>query len=117
MHKKICWVTPDWFVDVDMPIVPHLLNEYDITWIIFFPWRHNRFNEEDFKQIMDEHSELDVHFVHSKYYGLDPRSMMVWNRIGSIINFNRTDRIIFFVNEQDVNSCNNLVCRNGTLRK
>lgn len=32
---KICWVTPDWFVDVDMPIVPHLLDKYDITWIIF----------------------------------------------------------------------------------
>ena len=49
--KEICWVTPDWFVDVDMPIIPYLTDEYDITWIIFFPWRNNRFKEKDFKHL------------------------------------------------------------------
>ena len=71
LKKKICWVTPDWFVDVDMPIVPHLLEKYDITWIIFFPWRHNRFKEADFKHIMDEHPDLKVCFIHCKLYGLN----------------------------------------------
>lgn len=93
--KKICWVTPDWFVDVDLPIVPHLLDEYDITWIIFFPWRNNRFKEEDFKLIMDEHSDLKVCFIHCKYYGLDPRSLKVWNHIGRIIKSRNPDFIYY----------------------
>ena len=45
--KKISWVTPDYFLDVDIPIVPNLLDEYDIIWIILFPWRNNRYKEED----------------------------------------------------------------------
>lgn len=95
--KKLCWVTPDWFVDVDMPIIPHLTDEYDITWIIFFPWRHNRFKEDDFKQVKEEHPELDIHFIHCRYYGLDPRCMMVWNRIGRIIKDKNPD-IIYYNN-------------------
>lgn len=34
MRKRIVWVTGDYFIDVDMPIVPHLCREYDIEWII-----------------------------------------------------------------------------------
>ncbi|MCI1741492.1 MAG: glycosyltransferase family 4 protein [Prevotella sp.] len=70
--KKICWVTPDWFVDVDMPIIPHLLDEYDITWIIFFPWRNNRYREEDFDYLQNKEG-LKIIFFHLKYYRRDPR--------------------------------------------
>jgi len=72
IKKKICWVTPDWFVDVDMPIIPHLLDEYDITWIIFFPWRNNRFKEKNFDELKN-YQNLHIIFFHVKYYKHDPR--------------------------------------------
>ena len=90
--KKICWVTPDWFIDVDMPIVPHLLDQYDITWIITFPWRHNRFKDEDFKPYFGNPS-LEIKFIHFKYYGLDPRNLEYYSVIKSIIRAVNPDLI------------------------
>lgn len=34
MKKKICWITPDYFLCVDAFIVPMLSNEYEIDWIL-----------------------------------------------------------------------------------
>lgn len=34
MNKKICWVTASYFLDVDLPIVPHLKKFFDIDWYI-----------------------------------------------------------------------------------
>lgn len=70
--KTICWVTPDFFVDVDIPIIPHLLDEYDVTWIINFPWRNNRFKESDF-DYLKKYKNLKIIFFHMKYYRHDPR--------------------------------------------
>jgi glycosyltransferase involved in cell wall biosynthesis len=33
-RKRICWITPDYFLCVDPYIVPHLINEFDIEWIL-----------------------------------------------------------------------------------
>lgn len=32
--KRICWITPDYFLDTDTHIVPRLLKKYDIDWIL-----------------------------------------------------------------------------------
>lgn len=32
--KRICWITSSYLLDVDLPIVPRLQEEYDIEWII-----------------------------------------------------------------------------------
>lgn len=34
MKKRIAWITADYFVDVDIPIVPHLTSEYEVEWYI-----------------------------------------------------------------------------------
>ena len=34
MKKRIAWITADYFIDVDIPIVPHLRQDYDIEWFI-----------------------------------------------------------------------------------
>lgn len=58
--KKISWVTPDYFLDVDIPIVPNLLDEYDIIWIILFPWRNNRYKEEDLSKYAKKYNNLSI---------------------------------------------------------
>ena len=62
LRKKITWVTPDWFVAVDLPIVPHLSKYYDITWIIIFPWRNCRYTEQEISSNQSEN--LKIHFYY-----------------------------------------------------
>lgn len=83
--KKLCWVTPDAFMDTDFFIVPYLLDVYDITWIILFPWRHVRFKEEDFDDLKKNHQNLKLVFIHNSYRGLDPRTLGMYYKIKKII--------------------------------
>lgn len=41
-RKKICWITPDYFLIVDTPKVPLLVNEFDIKWILVNTYKTNR---------------------------------------------------------------------------
>lgn len=34
MKKRICWITSTYFLDVDIPVVPKLKEDYDIDWVI-----------------------------------------------------------------------------------
>lgn len=40
--KKICWITPDYFLIVDAPKVPLLINDFDIEWILINTYNTNR---------------------------------------------------------------------------
>ncbi|HLN56060.1 MAG TPA: glycosyltransferase family 4 protein [Bacteroidales bacterium] len=40
--KKICWITPDYFLIVDAPKVPLLVKEFDIRWILVNTYKTNR---------------------------------------------------------------------------
>lgn len=40
--KKICWITPDYYLCVDPFIIPHLIDEFDIEWIIINSFRTKR---------------------------------------------------------------------------
>lgn len=65
MKKKICWVTPDCFIDVDLNtnIVEYLLRYYDIHWIIILP-RGSRFTKADFEGIIARNINLEVEFFY-----------------------------------------------------
>jgi len=63
--KKICWVTADCFVDVDLPIVPELAKQYNIKWNIiiaknaeidYFDLVNNKMND----------SEVGLQIIHFK---------------------------------------------------
>ena len=36
--KRISWITPEWFLDVDLPVIRYLKSNYDIRLIIVFPY-------------------------------------------------------------------------------
>jgi glycosyltransferase involved in cell wall biosynthesis len=45
MHSnrpRICWLTPDYFMNVDAKIVPALATQYSIDWILIKPWKSQR---------------------------------------------------------------------------
>lgn len=68
--KKICWVTPDYFADCDMPLVPLVAKKYDINWIILFGKRGNRFIDEDFEPIHKACKNVTINFIHNKHLGV-----------------------------------------------
>ena len=72
-RKKICWVTPDAFLDTDMDykIMSGLLKHFDIYWFVVFG-RNNRYKEADFKQLIDENPNLTVKFIYFTARGRYP---------------------------------------------
>lgn len=78
-RKNICWVTPDCFLDVDLPIVPHLLDKFDIHWIILFDQRDNRFSEKDILKYQSEN--LSVSFLRNKYRKRDFRTISFYKSL------------------------------------
>lgn len=69
-RKKICWVTPDHFLDTDLMVVPYLLNSYDIHWLVIF-YRIHRFKESDFDELIKQHPNLSVEFLYCNIPGKD----------------------------------------------
>lgn len=69
-NRKICWITPDYFADCDMPLVPLVAKKYDIHWIILFGKRGNRFSEENFKPIKSYCNNVSIEYIHNKHLGL-----------------------------------------------
>ena len=33
-RKRICWITPDYFLAVDAPLIPRLSDWYDVDWVV-----------------------------------------------------------------------------------
>ena len=48
--KKICWLTPDYFIDCDIKIISELSVSFDIYWIVILP-PNSRFKPHDFDDL------------------------------------------------------------------
>lgn len=90
MKKKICWITPDYFADCDIPYVPFLSEYYDITWIILLP-RNPRFQEETFRKIESENENLKVVVIHSVTRERVPFKMFEYLKVNKIIKRENPD--------------------------
>ncbi len=66
-RKKICWITPDYFLCVDPFIVPHLTDQFDIDWIVI-----NSLNTK-IKIEEIESNTIKPKEYNLKYRGKDPR--------------------------------------------
>lgn len=67
MKKKIVWITADYFVDVDLPIIPQLLCYYDIRWIVVFECE-NRYSKKEFEYLKSKEG-LVIDFQYLKHGG------------------------------------------------
>lgn len=71
-NKSIVWLTGDYFVDVDMLIVPELKKHYDITWIVIRTEKSQR--EVSFIKEIDD-------VVTIKHKSLSPLCLFDYSRI------------------------------------
>jgi glycosyltransferase involved in cell wall biosynthesis len=81
MNKKIFWLTADYFIDVDLPIVPGLSKMYDIDWYV----------------LKSKNSKVEVPAGYSysvielKYRAKDPRIIFSYKKIIDKIAGNKPD--------------------------
>jgi glycosyltransferase involved in cell wall biosynthesis len=80
--KKICWVTPDYFVDCDFnpDILSQILKNFDIHWIILLPSHNARFSEKYF-DTLKEFEGLTIEFIYSFVRQRDPRRLIYYSRL------------------------------------
>jgi glycosyltransferase involved in cell wall biosynthesis len=85
--KKICWITPDYFLLVDSSIVPLLSDDYDIKWIVI--------NTKNSKRKSDGpiSDKLEPEQIHLKYRQRDPRIIFQFIKIVNDIRRENYDLI------------------------
>lgn len=90
--KKICWVTPDCFLDTDLDytLMSSLLKQFEIHWIVVLGIK-NRFCEDDFLKLKEENSNLKVEFIYFKRRARDPRRIHEYMKIYRIIKREKAD--------------------------
>ena len=91
MKKKIVWITPDCFVDVDMPIIPLLAKKYAIHWVIEFAYCNNRFKEPDFTKFKNIDG-ITIEFIHY-HRGRNPLNFLDQFRLFIILRRESPDLI------------------------
>lgn len=85
--KRICWITPDYFIDVDAFIVPQLSHDYEIDWILI----STRDSERNIKNL--QHYFLSPKRITLHYRQRDPRVIMQYLSIMREINRKSYDLI------------------------
>ena len=85
--KKICWVTPDSFLDTDLnyDIMLGLLKKYKIHWVVLFKINGNRFVESDFAKLKEECGNLTMEFLYAHHRMRHPWYFFYYKEISDII--------------------------------
>ncbi len=85
MKKKISWITADYFIDVDIPIVPYLLEEFDIDWYILRGYKS--------KIEIPDCTLCNAKIIQNSYRGKDPRIVFNYKKVFDEIKSNPVDLI------------------------
>lgn len=96
--NKICWITPDYFADCDMPLVPIVAKNYDINWIILFGGHGNRYKDEDFYPIRKACENVTIECIHGSIpslKGLNPLIILHDWKIWKAIKNSKPDVIYY----------------------
>lgn len=81
MKKKISWITPDYYLDVDLPIVNKLNRTFNIKWIIVI----NRNSSIDYKIFIEKNikdTNINLEFIKLNCSSFSP---LIWKSYYNII--------------------------------
>lgn len=89
--RKICWITGSNFLDVDIPIIPRLIEKYDITWFIFRQ-KESWYTNEECEQLI-------------KKIGCNGRVFYLETRLASYESFKQFYSLVKNVKEINADLC------------
>nr|WP_315143081.1 glycosyltransferase family 4 protein [uncultured Flavobacterium sp.] len=90
MKKKIVWITPDYFIDCDIEIIPGLLEFFNIHWVVLIPAKEARFKKENFVRF-ENMDGLSFTFQSCKYRYRDPRYLLTYFKVFSQMKKSKAD--------------------------
>lgn len=93
--KKVCWVTPDYFADCDIPYVPTLSETFNICWIVILPKVNSRYKKEDFQKYNND--SLKVFVLQQRKRERDLLKFLELLKINKIIRKEKADVVYYNV--------------------
>jgi glycosyltransferase involved in cell wall biosynthesis len=89
VKKKICWITPDYYLCVDPFIIPYLTDEFDIDWTIINSLNTKR-NAEGIISSLIIPKEFNL-----KYRGKDPR--IIFQYINFLFKIRKSEYDLMYI--------------------
>lgn len=86
MKKKIVWITADYFIDVDLPVLPYLSSTFDIDWFIVIS-KSNKINYLESIQDKIYQTKINFQVVQIKSRIRNPRAIYEYYNI--VMKMNR----------------------------
>lgn len=84
--KRIVYFSPDFFFDVDMPIMPYLNKEYELLWLTFLSDKC-RFSEEEISSFCKERQIKNISFIAKHRRRSLKQFSLCWKIIKAIKSF------------------------------
>ena len=92
--NSITWVTAEYFVDVDLPILPYLSHYYDITWLIIISKR----SKIDYTKIINEkcqNTSIKYKFIYLRNRAGSPKIITDYYKLIKVIK-NVGSKLIYY---------------------
>lgn len=94
--KQISWITGDYFLDVDLPIIPLLSNHYQICWHIVLPSQKSRYSKNEILKSIP--NNVTVHFYIQKKRLRNPINIVFYWNIITRLKKDKSD--YYYINYQ-----------------
>lgn len=91
IRKKICWITGDYFIDVDIEIIKLLSNNYEIIWYIVLPQNEARYSLSEIERKVG--SQIKIVPIIELYRYRDIRRIKEYWKILKTITYQNPSRI------------------------
>ena len=79
--QKISWVTPSYFVDVDLPILVELQNQYKIDWQVVVIGKVSKDLKEYINMTLSDNTNIRLHYIEILYKVWDLRIIPIYYKI------------------------------------
>lgn len=94
--KKISWITPDSFLDTDLPVVKALSDVYEITWIITIAHGKSQ-DDENFVRMQLKECKVDLSFYYFQSRIRSPKHF--FEVLNLIKRLKRTNAELYYLSE------------------
>lgn len=92
--KKICWLTADNFLDVDLPIIKELSNTYSIEWLIYISKHSVFFTKENLSSYISQgYEKVNITIIYSQYRYRNIKMIIVYSKIAKYIKKRKYDLV------------------------
>lgn len=81
--KKISWITPEYFIDVDLPVIKYLRKCFEIRLILVLPAKGID-NKKYVQSFLGDNGGVDIHYVYLQGRARSLRNISCYNKIISI---------------------------------